>query len=1002
MLLVASWWPLARTGIAQDAPAQSATAISTAEHLSKPPLPAPIAEAPAAPLPLDPSITTGTLGNGVSWMVDVHPAPDGTPARLALGLFIHAGTTDERDEEVGAARIWSRLACLGTTAHPGGPADMVAAFDGTGVRPADDLKSDASFEHCLLTIGVPAADDGTIRAVLEYFAGVVGGVAIDDARVARAIGQLSISDRAQGNWAIRANATLLPLLMPASLTAKRLPYAPFDAEHPPTIEALRAYVSRVIGTRRTTVIAVGEIDPARAAQLINATFGKLPATGQAAPAKRSDDVRLPEPRAAWVSDPAMTMDFAQLSTTQDGGRALRTTEDLRRELAAKIAFDALKRSLDRDLAAALPGTFTRGLTEPLLPAVRLNALVASGKPGAAMNLAGRLASAVHRLQARGLSEQETRAAADAVLIEQRRSARDDATLSPDALLLRRAQALMMGDAPLSSAQRAELAAALLPQITPAEATAELRARLDLSHAAIIALTPPTAEKNEAKLLEALRTAATAPMPAPAGPSVGLGAEAAEPRQLTEGSDRPAPPHAAPPGTVSRMEIHPASGVVSAWLNDGVRFHHRKMAASSSSAPGTGSGTGQVQVALTLSTGTICETRETRGLTGMLIAFCRTPATSAMSIDRLQRAMGDLTIETDVEPDAFTIVLNADARELEHALRLARLLLTEPKFEQAPYERRKTYIAWIAGQTAVSPDMAITNTYIEALYPRDDPRFGMLTAAEIGERTYDQAREFVEHTLTTAPLEVAIVGDIDRAAALSLAARYLGTLPQRERPDASLFASERTIAFADGPVSRTNPLGGPDARAVVLEGFRGCDATDTARVVGLDIAAEVLSARLTPLVRDRLSLAPAVTLMNRPSDAYSGAGEFWAAAQCAPEQVAELRTVLRKGLDELASQPATRDEVLSASKRISAEYAQKLGEPRRWAVFLSRLTGRGWDSGGERTEAPGRMIDSWLSEPRRAADATPETVLAAVRSISADSRRVSACVSSSPGAPARVP
>jgi hypothetical protein len=85
----------------------------------------------------------------------------------------------------------------------------------------------------------------------------------------------------------------------------------------------------------------------------------------------------------------------------------------------------------------------------------------------------------------------------------------------------------------------------------------------------------------------------------------------------------------------------------------------------------------------------------------------------------------------------------------------------------------------------------------------DPRRAPLTPEQVKARAdaMPAAQAWLDGLLRSAPMEVAIVGDIPESQALALAATYLGSLPPRPPADPSLAALRQVAGFT-GPLEHT--------------------------------------------------------------------------------------------------------------------------------------------------------------------------------------------------------
>jgi len=870
------------------------------------------------PLADNPALVQGVLGNGARYVVVRQPSPAGAPARVAVSVRVDAGTMDESDGERGAARLTELFARARFREEASGDGPLAGALAKAGVRADQDFRVFTGFESTSLGITVPASDPALLAGVVGVMAEIVGSPSADDAQVPKMAAQLREQERSSMSVSMRANGELLPRMMPGSRVARRLPFGPGAVDERINAETVRAFHRRMYRASNLAVVIAGDVDERGAERVVREAFGRLPGGPRPAEADPGD-VESPGPIALVFPDRGVSLDMIQVSTTRAPGPAVTTRSAFAEELTRRIAVEALRqRVAGAQAEAGGAGTNTRALSARLLRTLTLSALTASGKPGEALAMLRCVVGQLRGVSENGLTEAEVDAAREGIIAEARRRAQGEPALPPDALAEQYAESISMKRALLSAAQELELTERLARTVTGEMVSAAARSMFDPARTCVVAITPAgEPAPTEGELLGALKTQA-APVPACIAR---CGADPLGPAPAAQSGGGPA---------VASLELEPGAGVISCWLASGVRMHHRAM----DSTPG------QFRLALSLCGGVINETEKTRGLTGFVASALASPALGEASPPEVKAALDrlGLGLEAGVAPDAVTLTITAVASQAEGAFRFARALLTRGRLDRSAFERRVTVLTQEAAAVRTVPEQGVTELYFRGVY-RPDPRLGAPSAEEIAGYTPESAGAYVADMLAHAPVEVAVVGDLPRARALELGALYLGTLAARERPSAGALEARRALAPQPGPVRRTAVLNSPDERAVVLEGFRGLDDEPGGVHAALEVGARVLAAELLPRLRDELGIATSVTAVNRPGEGFSGNGEFWVAASCAPERSEELGRELRAALSKLATN-LSEEAVATSRQRAAADRAEQLANPAWWATRLATHALRG--------------------------------------------------------------
>ena len=274
------------------------------------------------------------------------------------------------------------------------------------------------------------------------------------------------------------------------------------------------------------------------------------------------------------------------------------------------------------------------------------------------------------------------------------------------------------------------------------------------------------------------------------------------------------------GVVVESVEHAGSGVTSARLDNGVKVHHRFMDQRKNEAT----------VAITLAGGVIQEDGGNRGITEAAAQAWERPATSTLSSPQIESLMTGkkVRVSSGVGGDALTLTVSGNPADLEAGLQLAYLLLTDPVIEAAALEQwKEKEIQAIAARKREAWGV-LEESMAAAFYPREAVRLYPLTADQVRAISRDAAQAWLRKLVATSPIEVAVVGDVDRAAALGLVSKYLGALPARDPISDKTLHGLRALSRPTGPLSIKQTVDAAAPQAVVLEGFFGADIAEPPR------------------------------------------------------------------------------------------------------------------------------------------------------------------------------
>jgi zinc protease len=190
-------------------------------------------------------------------------------------------------------------------------------------------------------------------------------------------------------------------------------------------------------------------------------------------------------------------------------------------------------------------------------------------------------------------------------------------------------------------------------------------------------------------------------------------------------------------------------------------------------------------------------------------------------------------------------------------------------------------------------------------------------------------------LHTAPMEVAIVGDIPENQALELAAKYLGSLPPRPRHDPSLAPLRQVTGFT-GPVERTLDIETITPRAHPILLWRCADWQDVRGRRLMLIASRILERRVRRAVREERGLTYSTAVYALPSKVYPDTSALYVEFTADPDKVAEAAALAKSVVERFAAEGPSDEEMETVRKQLQNNLETMYKEPRYWVDLLSDL------------------------------------------------------------------
>ncbi len=880
-------------------------------------------------------VLMGELDNGLRYIIKQHQNP---PNRLNMILHISSGSLNETEPQRGMAHFLEHLAFNGSENF--GPGETIKLFEKLGLTFGRDQNAFTSFDQTAYTLQIPDTTPDLIEPGMLFLSDVLDRLLLlpEEVEKEREV-VLEEYRRGQGPDR-RVFDKLIERITPGSRLSQRLPIG--TPKHIRTFGAqdARDYWERWYTTGNATLIIAGDMDPESVVPYIQQAFGSIPQGAR--PLDRDPAVEpYNESFAVVITDPELTETEFGLYSIAEPGDPATTMGHVRDELVTQIAGFAFNRRLQERVAAG-EVAFRSGNagSQDLFNAMKFSSAGVTGELDDWRPMLADLMTELKGAREHGFTAREIEDARKAILAQTNQFARMESTLPGRFAVQLMLQAVNEEEPVLSAQQVAGFMEELLPTITPEEVSKRFRALHTPESAAFVLTAPESAGvPSESDLLDAALEALTK--------DVEARADEERPEELMAQLPEP--------GAVAQMQIHPESAVFNAWFDNGVRFHHRFMDYRENAAT----------VVISVAGGRIEETAETRGLSAAASTALRTPATSELtSVDIRNLLTGlNVSVSGNAGTDSVNIVVSGAPEDLEAGMQVAHLLLTDAVLERPAFDQWKQGEAQAIDGRKTQPSRLFGEILQREWFPKGDPRHALLEQSDLDSISYENAQGWL-NTMLDGPIEVSIVGDIERERAAELASRYLGSLSPRDRISPSTLAAKRDIERRSGPVSVDLTIESLAPTAFVFGGFYGADDADTDAVLKMQIASQILRSRMIQVLREERGLVYSIGAVSVPAQAYPGFGRFFAASPAEPDKADALSEAIHEMFAEFAQSGPTAEELETAKLQLANLADETMKEPSFWTQRLQDLTYRG-RSLTDVVEAPQRLQTYSAGEVRDA-------------------------------------
>ncbi len=295
----------------------------------------------ADPVPQDPDVKTGKLGNGLRYYIRKNLKPE---KKLELRLVVNAGSILEKNDQQGLAHFMEHMNFNGTKHFPKN--DLVDYLQKSGVEFGADLNAYTGFDETVYILPIPTDDSMVVEKGFTVLEDWAFNNLFDESEINKERGVVLEESRLNKNAEDRMSRQYFPKLFNGSKYAQRLPIGKDSILKTFKPQALINFNKSWYRPDLIAVIVVGDIDPAIAEEKIIAHFSgyKNPAGEQPRPSLTQIPARL-KPEAMVVTDSEATNTFLQVYNFVKPEKEIKTWSDYREDLKQSIVSSLISQRL---------------------------------------------------------------------------------------------------------------------------------------------------------------------------------------------------------------------------------------------------------------------------------------------------------------------------------------------------------------------------------------------------------------------------------------------------------------------------------------------------------------------------------------------------------------------------------------------------------------------------------------------------------------------------------
>lgn len=831
-------------------------------------------------LPLNSRIETGVLENGMRYILYPNSRPE---QALSLRMRMSTGSLDEPAPNMGLAHFLEHMAFRGSTSVPAG--DMVAILERHGLSFGADTNAQTQLEQTIYQLDIPQVNEESVDTSLFLFREIASELNLD-AEALEQEKQVILAEEVQRNTAsYKSFVHWADFAFKGSDLVSRMPMGNVEGIRATNVDSMRRYYLKNYRPERTTIIAVGAFDPKILTEKIVQSFSdwEPSVATQAQPLKpfvQQEKVRVAS-YAQEGLETQLSMTVAVPYEKQQDSIATR-----RKLFVAQIANAALRYRLSsKTLASA--GELSRPMVYDtdffsLAYVNQASVFLPTDNWQKGVEV---LDTSIREAIEFGFSEEEIALQLASITTDLQEAVATDTTRQNRSIAREIVFAVADKEVVLSAKDALEIFEQDFANITAAEVNASFAQQWQ---AAPISIYYKTAKKQagiEHEIAARYKEVHGKPVQAY---TVDLATEF-----LYQDFGKA--------GKVT-SDVQGEGGIRNLVFENGVRLNLKKTDYEEQSA----------LISLRIGHGRLNMNASQQGIDTLFDMGFALGGLGKHSYEQLRSILSDKNVSASMSYglDAVTGRYSVNPDNITLQLQVLAAYLSDPAYraegQENFYKRLSSYF-----KSVESDPERLAFLHTPRILAGGDTRFGMAPLAYYEKMNFSQLKPLVQEMVAKGPVEIAIVGDIDEAAAIEAVATTFGALgttfdaPTVKRHVGPVFPDATTIKMTHK---------GEEDRAFVALYLPTDDSHDAQQNAELSLLSEILQLKVTKGVREKLGAAYSPGVFVDQSRVFSGFGMLGMYSTTTGDQVEAIIKVYKEILAEIQSVGGiTEDELVRARK-----------------------------------------------------------------------------------------
>ncbi len=856
----------------------------------------------------DRSIIFGRLPNGMHYAIRPNNRPEN---QVIIRMAVDFGSAAEAEDEQGLAHFIEHMAFNGSTNVPEG--EMVKMLERLGLQFGADTNASTGYTRTTYKLDLPRSDTSLIDKALFLMRETASEVTFDPAAVERERGVVIAEMRQRENFGFQALRARNNFLYPGSYFATRYPIGKREIVEAASASQMKALYSRWYRPDRTRLVIAGPVDPAQMERMIIAHFGGWQKDGPEL--GEIDRCAFDEDRpsaAAQFAHPKLTENVTVTQLVKDKKRADtfdRALLQLKMQIAGSIISDRMTRlSRSQDI----PFLGSSMIFEPgFCDAHARIGFSVSGKDGSVPELLPVVEQKLRQAARFGFSAQEVK--------EQLRrfdtryeNAAKGANTRQSAVFANALAAL--DDNVLNDPRHLQLVwLSARPFLTPDAISMEFARWHDQLDRPLIFFQGKQALEDPDQLLAVFRGSRAVAVSAPE----------------TRGATEFAYTDFGPPGEIVEDSRIADLDIRTVRFANNVLLNIKKTPFEDN----------RIRFSLRIAGGELALGKENAALSALMNGAFISGGLEAHSLDDLRSIFAGTTVKSafSIRDEYFGGSGSVAPADLEKQMQFLAAYVTHPGYREEALRIYRRPLEERYARLDATPGQALTVAY-NRIITGDDPRFSLAPLETAKSLDFEQLKDALGDALAKNQVEIALVGDLDEAAAIAAVAKTFGAIPMR-KAEADPYAEARNTTWSPERRIYNVPHRGEADQLSWRRTWTTSDGMDQKLDFTMDLLARIVTIRLLDELRERLGASYSGGATSYMSQIYPGRGTFSIRTSGDPKDLEAIEKAVDGIIAEIAVGPVSADLFERARKPALEAYRDWRQKNSTWIGVAARAQTR---------------------------------------------------------------